>query len=387
MTRTSVSLTWSASTDNVGRHRVPRVRERVGSVLNPVQPGATVTALACGTAYTFEVDATTQQATARAIARHRLDGGMRDSPVRLDVLRERVRAVQVLRDEGGPIRAGQHVHGAAGVQHHRVLHERRLRRPCSRCAQALRVSRPRGNPTGAGRSAGRPDAAVAARVSRRRVANADQHRPHLVCLRLGQRRRDRLRPLSRRQPGRHVSTTTGIFSGLTCNTNYTLAVDALDAAANRSQKTTVLVSTTACADTTPPSSPTGLAASNVTQTSLTLTWNASTDNVGVTGYDVYRNGTKMASVTSRSSSQTGLACGTSYWFGVEALDAAGNRSARVQRQPDDERVSAAAAAAPNPSGPITITQGGTYTGNWTSTGSTRPFASTTTEPVTITNRS
>ena len=79
-----------------------------------------------------------------------------------------------------------------------------------------------------------------------------------------------------------------------------------------------MVSTTACPDTTPPSAPTGLAASNVTQTGLTLTWNASTDNVGVTGYDVYRNGTKMATVTSTSSSQTGLACGTSYSFGVVA---------------------------------------------------------------------
>ena len=87
-----------------------------------------------------------------------------------------------------------------------------------------------------------------------------------------------------------------------------------------------MVSTTACPDTTPPSTPTGLAASNVSQTGLTLTWNASTDNVGVTGYDVYRNGTKMATVTSTSSSQTGLACGTSYAFGVVARDAAGNSS-------------------------------------------------------------
>ena len=92
------------------------------------------------------------------------------------------------------------------------------------------------------------------------------------------------------------------------------------------------------------SAPTGLAASNVTQTSLTLSWNASTDNVGVSGYDVYRNGTKMASVTSTSSSQGGLACGTAYWFGVEALDAAGNRSARVS-------VNATTAACPPPPAP------------------------------------
>ena len=111
------------------------------------------------------------------------------------------------------------------------------------------------------------------------------------------------------------TTTTGIFSGLTCNTNYTLAVDAYDAAGNRSAKTTVMVSTTACPDTTPPSAPTGLAASNVTQTGLTLSWNASTDNVGVTGYDVYREETKVASVNSTSSNQGGLMCSTKYRFG------------------------------------------------------------------------
>ena len=120
--------------------------------------------------------------------------------------------------------------------------------------------------------------------------------------------------------------TTGIFSGLSCNTNYTLAVDAYDGAGNRSSKTTVMVATTACSDTTPPSAPTGLAASSVVQTGLSLGWNASSDNVGVTGYDVYRNGTKTASVASLSSSQTGLICGTSYQFGVVARDAAGNSS-------------------------------------------------------------
>jgi chitodextrinase len=126
------------------------------------------------------------------------------------------------------------------------------------------------------------------------------------------------------------SGTTGIFSGLTCNTNYTLAVDAYDAAGNRSALSTVMVSTTACPDTQAPSTPSGLAASNVTQTGLTLTWNPSTDNVAVTGYDLYRNGTKVASPSSPGASQSGLACGTSYTFAVKALDAAGNQSQQAQ---------------------------------------------------------
>lgn len=136
---------------------------------------------------------------------------------------------------------------------------------------------------------------------------------------------------------------TGIFSGLVCNRNYTLAVDAYDGANNRSAKVTVMVATTACPDTSPPSVPTGLAASSVTQTSLTLTWSASSDDVGVTGYDVYRNGTKMTSGSATSSSQTDLACGTSYSFAVAAHDAAGNASSKAT-------LNASTSACPPPGG-------------------------------------
>jgi len=141
------------------------------------------------------------------------------------------------------------------------------------------------------------------------------------------------------------SSTTGIFSGLTCNTNYTLAVDAYDAAGNRSNLTTVMVSTTACPDTQAPSTPSGLAASNVTQSGLTLTWNPSADNVAVTSYDVFRNGQKTATVTGTSSSQTGLACATSYTFSVAARDAAGNTSPQAQTSAS---TAACSTAAPEP---------------------------------------
>jgi len=86
-------------------------------------------------------------------------------------------------------------------------------------------------------------------------------------------------------------------------------------------------STSKARDRTPPSRPTTLAVSSVIRNRLTLTWTASTDNVGVAGYDVYRNGIKMTTVTTTSASQTGrLTCGTSYMFGVVARDAAGNSS-------------------------------------------------------------
>jgi chitodextrinase len=125
-------------------------------------------------------------------------------------------------------------------------------------------------------------------------------------------------------------TPIGVFAGLTCNQNYTLAVDAYDAAGNRSSKITTMVATTACVDTAAPSTPTGLSASNVSQTGLTLGWNASTDNVGVTGYDVYRNGAKVVSVTGTTTGQSGLACGTTYTFSVRARDVAGNVSQPAQ---------------------------------------------------------
>jgi len=69
----------------------------------------------------------------------------------------------------------------------------------------------------------------------------------------------------------------------------------------------------------------------VTQTGLTLSWTASTDNVGVTGYDVYRAGTKIGTTSGATTyGVTGLACNTTSTFAVAAFDAAGNRSTQSQ---------------------------------------------------------
>lgn len=76
-----------------------------------------------------------------------------------------------------------------------------------------------------------------------------------------------------------------------------------------------------------PSVPDGLKVMGVTASSVSLNWNASTDNVGVTGYDVYRGTTLAASVTGTSAVVTGLASDTTYTFTVRAKDAAGNVSA------------------------------------------------------------
>jgi chitinase len=57
-----------------------------------------------------------------------------------------------------------------------------------------------------------------------------------------------------------------------------------------------------------------------------LTWNAATDNVGVTGYRVYRNGVLVSTVSGTSYTDTGLVAGTTYQYRVTAIDAAGNES-------------------------------------------------------------
>ncbi|OSY87004.1 peptidase S8 [Tenacibaculum holothuriorum] len=79
-------------------------------------------------------------------------------------------------------------------------------------------------------------------------------------------------------------------------------------------------------DTQAPTAPTSLAASNVAQTTLTLNWTASTDNVGVTEYDVYQGSTKLGSTANTSTNITGLTAATAYTFSVRAKDAAGNVS-------------------------------------------------------------
>jgi chitodextrinase len=82
------------------------------------------------------------------------------------------------------------------------------------------------------------------------------------------------------------------------------------------------------ADTTAPSVPTGLAAT-AGNAQVSLAWNASTDNVGVTGYRILRNGTQVGTTSSgtRTYTDTGLTNGTAYSYTVRAVDAAGNVSA------------------------------------------------------------
>ncbi len=79
-------------------------------------------------------------------------------------------------------------------------------------------------------------------------------------------------------------------------------------------------------DTQAPTAPTNLATSNPTSNTISLSWTASTDNVGVTGYDIYKDGVLYSTVTGTTATVSGLNPSTTYNFYVIAKDAAGNAS-------------------------------------------------------------
>jgi hypothetical protein len=87
-------------------------------------------------------------------------------------------------------------------------------------------------------------------------------------------------------------------------------------------------------DTAPPSVPAGLTAASATRTSIALTWSASTDNAGVTGYRVYLDEATAGDTTATQYTLDGLKCGHTYGIGVDATDAAGNRSPRASAKVD-----------------------------------------------------
>ncbi len=124
-------------------------------------------------------------------------------------------------------------------------------------------------------------------------------------------------------------TTATSFSvtGLALSTTYAMTVRARDAAGNWSAQSAPRAIAT-LADTTPPTVPVGLAPTEITINRFTLSWSASTDNVGVTAYEVFRGGTSLGPTTGLSFVVTGLAPNTAYSMRVRARDAAGRWSAQ-----------------------------------------------------------
>ncbi len=141
-----------------------------------------------------------------------------------------------------------------------------------------------------------------------------------------------------------AAQTSYSFSGLSCGTSYTLGVAAYDAAGNVSATATSRPTTSACSDTTRPTVPGSLSVTGTTQTGISLAWSAAIDNVGVTGYALYVNGTKVGTTTQTTYTFSALSCGTSYTLGVAAYDGGGNLSSTASTV-------AAASACPDKTAP------------------------------------
>ena len=136
----------------------------------------------------------------------------------------------------------------------------------------------------------------------------------------------------------------------------------------------IAVSVSAPTDTSAPSTPTNVTATALSFSEVAVSWSASTDDVGVTGYRLYRDGTLTASPTGTSASVNGMAGGTLYAFSVAALDAAGNASTQsapvlvTTPVPVPPTISFSAA-------PATVTAGQSVNLTWSSTNASSCTAS------------
>ncbi len=120
------------------------------------------------------------------------------------------------------------------------------------------------------------------------------------------------------------------------NGSHTLVAKATDSSGNTGISGTVTITVNnASPDVTPPSVPTGLAASNITTSTISLAWTQSTDPTvngqttsGLAGYRIYRGGVQVGTSTTNSFTNTGLTPSTTYSYTISAYDNAGNASAQ-----------------------------------------------------------
>ena len=117
------------------------------------------------------------------------------------------------------------------------------------------------------------------------------------------------------------------ITGLTPNTSYAIQVQARDLINNISEKSTVVNATTAT-DTTAPSVPTNISATNISGTAFKVNWDAATDDTAVTEYRVFVDGVFEAATADLTYTITGLTVSTTYQISISAKDAANNESAQ-----------------------------------------------------------
>ncbi len=125
--------------------------------------------------------------------------------------------------------------------------------------------------------------------------------------------------------GTTVNTVYSILQ-LKSDTDYEISVSAFDESSNESPLTVPTTAHTKVSDISPPSVPNGLTATVVTQTSAGLIWDASVDNVSVSGYNIYVNGLRKGISTTNSFTLKDLTPGLDYGIRVSAFDGSSNES-------------------------------------------------------------
>ncbi len=162
--------------------------------------------------------------------------------------------------------------------------------------------------------------------------------------------------------------TNYTIQNLTEGQTYFIALTAYNTLNNESGYSESVVYTVPILDLTTPSTPTSLQATTISTSQIDLSWNASSDNIGVTGYRIYRDGTQIATTSNTTYQDTELSISTMYSYTVTAYDAAENESGQSS-------ASSATTLSPPGNNPpvldqisnITVNEGATITLNPTAT--------------------
>ncbi len=128
--------------------------------------------------------------------------------------------------------------------------------------------------------------------------------------------------------------TSYTIQNLTEGQTYFIALTAYNTLNNESGYSESVVYTVPILDLTAPSTPTSLQATTISTSQINLSWNASSDNIGVTGYRIYRDSTQIATTSNTTYQDTGLSPSTTYSYTVSAYDAAGNVSGQSSASSD-----------------------------------------------------
>ena len=120
------------------------------------------------------------------------------------------------------------------------------------------------------------------------------------------------------------------YSDNSCSsqTTYSYTVSSYDAAGNNSAQSSPVSVTSLGLDNQAPTAPQNVRRTSAAKTSIALAWDASTDNYGVSGYRIFRNGTQVGSSATTTYTDSGLTAGTGYTYQIDAYDSVPNYSAK-----------------------------------------------------------